>query len=68
MRNIGRVFGVTTMLAVVLAAFVWVQDAVSKLDMSGFDPQEMGILEFAMWRSYLMLAYAPLKETVTNGR
>jgi hypothetical protein len=40
------------MLAVVLATFVWFQDAVSKPDMTGFNPQEMGQLESAMWRSY----------------
>ncbi|MCX6970313.1 MAG: hypothetical protein NTV93_09195 [Verrucomicrobia bacterium] len=30
----------------------WFQDAISRPDMSGFDPQEMGRLESAMWRSY----------------
>ena len=52
MRIIQRAFGVTTMLAVVVATFVWLQDAVSKPDITGFDPQEMGRLESAMWRSY----------------
>jgi len=52
MRIIRRVFGVTTMLAVVLATFVWFQDAWSGADMMGFNPQEMGRLESAMWRSY----------------
>jgi len=52
MRIIRRVLGVTTILAVVLATFVWFQDAVSKPDMTGFNPQEMGQLESAMWRSY----------------
>ena len=52
MRIIRRVIGVTTMLAVVVAIFVWFQDAVSGPDMTGFDPQEMGRLESAMWRNY----------------
>ena len=52
MRIIRRVFGVTTMLAVVLATFIWFQDAASKPDMSGFDPQETGRLESSMWQSY----------------
>jgi hypothetical protein len=52
MRIIRRVFGVTTMLAVVVATFAWFQDAVSGPDMTGFDPQKMGRLESAMWRSY----------------
>ncbi len=40
------------MLAVVLAIFVWFENAVSGPDMTGFDPQVMGCLESAMWRSY----------------
>jgi hypothetical protein len=41
-----------TILAVVIAISIWFQDAVSKPGMTGFDPQEMGRLESAMWRSY----------------
>lgn len=52
MRIIRRVFGAATMLAVAVAIFVWFQDAVSGPDMTGFNPQEMGRLESAMWRSY----------------
>ena len=40
------------MLVAVVALLIWLQDAVSKPDMSGFDPQEMGRLESGMWRSY----------------
>jgi len=40
------------MLAVVVAIFVWFENAVSGPDMTGFNPQEMGRLESAMWRSY----------------
>ena len=46
------VFGATSILAVVAALFVWFENAVSKPDMRGFGPQEMGRLESAMWRSY----------------
>ena len=52
MRIIRRIFGVTTILAVVVATLVWFQDEVSGPDMTGFNPQEMGRLESAMWRSY----------------
>ena len=52
MRIIRRVFSVTTMLAAVVAILVWFENAVSKPDMTGFNPQEMGRLESAMWRSY----------------
>jgi hypothetical protein len=52
MRIIRRVFGVATVLIVVVAAFIWFENAVSQPDMSGFNPQEMGRLESAMWRSY----------------
>jgi len=49
MKIIRRVFGLATMLAVVLAIFVWFENAVSGPDMTGFYPQEMGRLESAMW-------------------
>lgn len=52
MRIIRRVFGVATVLVVVAAILVWFENAVSGPDMTGFDPQEMGRLESAMWRSY----------------
>ena len=52
MRIIRRVFGGATVLVAVVALLIWLQDAVSKPDMSGFDPQEMGRLESGMWRSY----------------
>jgi hypothetical protein len=52
MRIIRRVFGGVTVLVAVVALLIWLQDAVSKPDMSGFDPQEMGRLESGMWRSY----------------
>jgi len=52
MRIIRRVFGGASVLVAVVALLIWLQDAVSKPDMSGFDPQEMGRLESGMWRSY----------------
>jgi hypothetical protein len=52
MRTLRRIFGVTTMLAVVVATFVWLENVMSKPDTKGFEPQEMGRLESAMWRSY----------------
>jgi hypothetical protein len=52
MRTIRRVFGLATILAVVMPTSIWLQDAVSKPGMTGFDPQEMGRLESSMWRSY----------------
>jgi len=52
MKIIRHVFGVATMLAAVVATFVWLENAVSKPCMTRFDPQEMGRLESAMWRSY----------------
>jgi hypothetical protein len=36
----------------VAAMFVWLENVMSKPDTKGFDPQEMGRLESAMWRSY----------------
>jgi len=52
MRTLRRVFGVATMLALVVAMFVWLEHVMSQPDTKGFDPQEMGRLESAMWRSY----------------
>ncbi|MEI6339278.1 MAG: hypothetical protein WCQ57_11955, partial [Verrucomicrobiota bacterium] len=50
--SVKRVFGAATLLAVVVAIFVWFENALSRPEMTGFDPQEMGRLESAMWRSY----------------
>jgi hypothetical protein len=52
MRTLRRIFGVTTMLAVLVATLVWLENVMSKPDMMGFHAQEMGRLESAMWRSY----------------
>ena len=52
MRILRRAFGVVTILVAVVATFICFQDAVSGPDMTEFNPQEMGRLESAMWRSY----------------
>jgi hypothetical protein len=52
MKLLKRAFGTAAILAVVVVAVVWIQDALAKPDMKGFNPQEMGRLEASMWRSY----------------
>jgi len=51
-RVLRRIFAATVTLALAVAVGVWFQHAVSKPNMMGFDPQEMGRLESAMWRRY----------------
>jgi len=40
------------MLVWVVALLVWLENEWAQPDLKGFDPQEMGRLESAMWRSY----------------
>jgi len=50
--SVRRAFGAASILAVVAALFVAFESAISKPDMTEFDPQEMGRWESVMWRSY----------------
>jgi hypothetical protein len=51
-RLVRHIVNGAAMLAVVVSLLVWVENERARPDMTGFDPQEMGRLESAMWRSY----------------
>lgn len=50
-----------------VVAVVWVQDAVAKPDAKGFDLQEIGRLESAMWRSYYEGRWVQLASQTMEG-
>jgi len=68
MRIVRRVLGATIKMAVVVAIFIWFNNTVSNPDLMGFDPQEMGRLESAMWRSYYEGSWVQLAcQTMEGG-
>lgn len=52
MRLLSRGIFLCVVAVLIAAIIVCFENAVSRANMTGFDPQEMGRLESAMWRSY----------------
>jgi hypothetical protein len=67
MKMIKRMFGAVALTAAVVVVLVWIEHAVSKPNMTEFNPREMGRLEAPMWRSYYEKRWLRLTHLTREG-
>lgn len=67
MKIIKHIFAAIALMAAIVVILVWIEHAVSKPNMTGFHPQEMGRLEAGMWRNYYEKRWLRLTRLTMEG-
>jgi len=67
MKIFKNLIGAAALLLALSAGVVWVEHAVARPSLTGFEPRTMGCLEASMWRSYYDRAWLRLAGLTVKG-